>query len=457
MKIINISTITLFSIMLLSLMACRKFVDIDGPKNQVTTGLVFSDSTKANAALAGIYYQIASAGNFGLFSGGMTIYTGLSSDELTYTATDATIAAFYNNNILPVNDRITQLYYLGYKYVYAANACIEGIAASPGISQVAKDQMIAEARFLRAFSYFNLLNLYGAVPLVTITDHNATRLTGRSDPATVYNQIIDDLRFAQQYLPKDPVIRDRASYHAATFLLAKVLLFTGRHQEAIAEADKVISSGKFTLESNLNNVFLAASTETIWNTLSVIPAQATYDGLNFIPTTSTARPRYVLTSGLYSAFEGGDNRRTSWVKVNTNAGTPYPYPFKYKIRSTTGTAGENYVVMRLAELYLIRAEAKVSINDNDGGRNDLNVVRKRAGLGNTPVTERPGLLTAIENERKVELFCEWANRWFDLKRTGRAITVLGSLKPNINSNSLLYPIPVRELNANPNLSQNPGY
>jgi len=457
MKTIKSLFIISASALFLSLAACQKFVEIDGPKNQVTTELVFSDSTKANAALVGIYYQMAAAGNFGFCSGGLPLYTGLSSDELAYTATDATIAAFYSNNVLSGSDRNTQLYSLGYKYIYAANACIEGIGASTNIEAGTKNKMVAEAKFLRAFCYFNLTNLYGAVPLVTSTDYNSTRLLPRSPTNDVYEQIVDDLRFAQENLPSDQVSKDRANYFAACSLLARVYLYTGRYAEAATAADKVISSGKFILESNLNNVFLAASGETIWHILSVNPLQATYDALNFVPTTATAKPRYALTAALYGSFESGDARKTSWAKVNTNAGTQYPYPYKYKIRSTTGTPGEHYVVLRLAELYLIRSEAKANSGNINGGRDDLNVVRKRAGLPNSSVTDKAGLLTAIENERRVELFSEWAHRWFDLKRTGRAAPILTPQKPGFTANSLLYPIPVRELNSNPNMSQNPGY
>lgn len=136
----------------------------------------------------------------------------------------------------------------------------------------------------------------------------------------------------------------------------------------------MITSGGF--ESNLANVFVAISNETIWNTLSVIPLQATY----FVPTSATARPRYILTASNYTSFETGDLRKTSWKRINTNAGTQHPYPYKYKIRATAGTAGENLGALRLGELYLIRAEAGANTEDIDGAKADLNVIRKRAGL-----------------------------------------------------------------------------
>jgi hypothetical protein len=440
-----------------ALTSCRKFVEISGPKNQLTTDLVFADSLNANAAIVGIYYQFAAGGSFGLLAGGMTLYPGLSADELFNTTTDAAMGAIYNNNILVTNDKVQTLYTQGYKYIYQANACIAGISTSPKLSAMAKARLTAEARFLRAFVYFNLTNLYGDVPLVTTDDYNVSRLIARSSPDLVYKQIVDDLLFAQANLPANSTAKDRADYYAATALLAKIYLFTGKYMQAVTEADKVITSGKFTLESNLNNVFLVSSRETIWHTSTAIPLQATYEGLYFIPSSATAKPRYVLNNSLYEAFESGDNRKASWVKINTNLGQAYPYPFKYKVRTQVTVPTENYVVSRLAEQYLIRAEAKANIDDLDGGRSDVNVIRKRAGLGIVNAPDKPALLQAIERERRVELFCEWGNRWLDLKRTNRALVVLGPLKPNLNQNTLLYPIPVKELNTNPNMSQNPGY
>ncbi|MGY3212457.1 RagB/SusD family nutrient uptake outer membrane protein [Mucilaginibacter sp. HD30] len=439
------------------LTSCRKFVEISGPKNQLTTGQVFADSLNANAAVLGIYYQIAAGGSFGLLAGGMTLYPGLSSDEMNITTTDASMGAIFNNNILVTNDKIQTLYTQGYRYIYQTNACIEGIAASSQLSATAKARLTAEARFLRAFVYFNLVNLYGGLPIVTTSDYNVSRLIARSSPDLVYQQIVADLLFAQSNLLMNTMVKDRADYYTATALLARVYLYTGKYALAVSETDKVIGSGKFTLESNLNNVFLFASRETIWHTSTAIPLQATYEGLYFVPSSATAKPRYVISGSLYDAFEPRDNRKLSWIKVNINSGQAYPYPFKYKIRTQVTSPTENYVVSRLAEQYLIRAEARTNLDDLDGGRKDVNMIRSRAGLGNVVAADKASLLLAIEKERRVELFCEWGNRWLDLKRTKRALAVLGQVKPNLNENSLLYPIPVKELNTNPNISQNPGY
>ena len=117
------------------------------------------------------------------------------------------------------------------------------------------------------------------------------------------------------------------------------------------------------------------------------------------------------------------------------------------------------MVLRLAEQYLIRAEARAEQNNLTGAVADLNIIRNRAGLPNTTAVTQGDILTAIMHERQVELFSEWGHRFFDLKRTGQANTVLGAIasKQPWNTNQLLYPIPVSETTNDAFLQQNPGY
>jgi len=142
-------------------------------------------------------------------------------------------------------------------------------------------------------------------------------------------------------------------------------------------------------------------------------------------------------------------------------------PYKYRSYTSSTTSDpdnsrkENSTVLRLAEQYLIRAEARAQQNKLDLAIADVDVIRARAGLpliANTnPSISKTALLDAIMQERRVELFTEWGHRWFDLKRTGKALAVLSAIKPGFTSDDLLYPIPESELNKNPFLEQNPGY
>ncbi|MDB5114934.1 MAG: hypothetical protein JWQ79_426 [Mucilaginibacter sp.] len=450
----------IFSLLLLGFicggLGCRKFVDIGNPKNQITSTAVFADSTDANAAVLGIYVSMMQVGSFGINSGGMTLVPGLSSDELSLSATDINYSPFYNYQILTNNGVNQNLWLYSYKFIYECNACIEGITGASSISPNAKNILIGEVRFLRAFTYFNLVNLYGPVPLILSTDFNSNRLVGRSSMDDIYGQIISDLKYAQTSLPVNTLNKSRAGYYSATALLSKAYLYTGIYSQALTEADKIVNANQYSLVSNLNNVFLATSTETIWNMQPVVPNRNSWEAYYFVPSSATVKPKYLISAPLYASFEAGDQRKVNWIKVNTVAGQNYPYPYKYKVASST-VPTEYPVVFRLAEIYLIRAEAKANLNDISGSATDLNLVRKRAGLSGTLAADKASLLLAIEKERQAELFCEWGNRWFDLKRTNRASTILSSEKMNWNDNALLYPVPITEINTNPNLNQNPGY
>jgi hypothetical protein len=162
---------------------------------------------------------------------------------------------------------------------------------------------------------------------------------------------------------------------------------------------------------------------------------------------------------LYNAFAITDQRR-QWLGKNTVSGQEYWYPRKYKQRSvTTGSSPTEYeVVLRLAEQYLIRAEARAALGNVTGAQEDVNKIRNRAGLANSPANDANSLLTAVGMEKRIEFFAEWGHRWIDLKRREEANTVLSILKgTNWQPTDALYPIPDAELNYNTRLQQNPGY
>ncbi|MDT3402300.1 RagB/SusD family nutrient uptake outer membrane protein [Mucilaginibacter terrae] len=237
--------------------SCKKFVDAGSPKAELTTDKVFADSTGATAAVTGIYITP------GIGSGSTTVAAGLSADELSTTA-QGSYAEFFANNIRPANSQNRSLWVSTYQQLYQANACIEGIMASPGLSDQQKKRLTAEARFIRAFLLFNLTGLFGPVPLVTMTDYRETRTLPRAATTAVYAQVVADLQFAQANLSSQGEDTRRGNYYAATALLARVYLYLGQYAQAAAEASKVIDSGHFSLMAEPNQVFLATSKEAIW-------------------------------------------------------------------------------------------------------------------------------------------------------------------------------------------------
>ncbi|AMR32377.1 hypothetical protein A0256_13570 [Mucilaginibacter sp. PAMC 26640] len=453
---IKITLVVFTAILANAYFSCKKSIDVGPPKNQLEKTKVFTDSVSANSAIVGIYVDMMQNFGFSFTSGGLTAYPGLSADELSQTSNDPDLSQFYSNQINIRNSFNQVLWNSAYKFIYDANACIEGISGSPGISTSAKQKLMGEARQIRAFILFYLTNLYGPVPVVTTTDYRISQTQGRASADSVYSQIISDLTYAQANLPRNSSAK-RASYYSATALLAKVQLYQKNYQEAENNASIVINSGLYKLEDNLGDVFLADSKEAIWKFLPVFPGIETWEGYSFVPSDPNAAPKYVLSDSLYNSFEPGDLRKSNWISISSVNGVSYPYPFKYKAGTTNGIATENYTAIRLAELYLIRAESRVNLYDLNGSIADINLIRTRSGLANTPGTDKTSLLLALEKERRSEMFCEWGNRWFDLQRTNRADAVLQPSKANWTHTDILYPIPDAEIKSNPALNQNAGY
>ncbi len=456
--LVKILWLALVAALLLSHLSCKKFVQVSAPDTQVSGQTVFSDDKAALSAAAGIYADMGVSYLY-IMSGGMTAYPALSADELVYTSYNAEIRTFQNNAIVAENDEgiYTQLWVPAYLYIYYANSVLDGVKNSANILPATRDQLTGEMLVVRALNYFCLVNLFGDVPLELGTDYRANRVLPRTPAVQVYAQLIDDLKKAESLLAEtySSDFKARPNKWAAAALLARLYLYNGDWVNAAAQASMVINSNQYALEADANNVFSQSSAETIWQLAN--DYHNTGEGAIFIPYTSSEVPTYVVTPFLLSAFEAGDQRFSKWLGLNRVDSQVYYYPYKYKVKDYDPVT-EYYVVFRLAEQYLILAEAKAELNDLPSGNASLNIIRGRAGL---PVITAPGkdaLLADIYHERQVELFCEWGHRWCDLKRTGRADAILGVEKaPGWQSADSLYPLPSVELLQNLFLKQNAGY
>ena len=202
------------------------------------------------------------------------------------------------------------------------------------------------------------------------------------------------------------------------------------YQKADSAATAVISNSDYNLGS-LSGVFLTSSTEAIWQLET--PSNSTYDtpdGFYFVLQGAPIDATYQGTSlspQLLSSFEQGDLRFADWVGSYSSGGTTWYFPYKYKNNTYQGQ--EYVTVLRLAEQYLIRAEARAEENNLSGAIADLNVIRTRANLPPTTASTQSGLLAAILHERQIEFFTEWGHRWFDLNRTGNTTTVMSVVAP----------------------------
>ena len=470
MKLLRIKYIAVYIILLTLILkyssACRKFVQVPAPPTELTTVQAFGDDKTATSSVAGIYIVMMGSLTPYFANGGITLYTGLSADELYPTRT--TISddlQFYNNAVSATtnNTNTNNLWANAYTSIYYINASIEGLTASTGLTPSTKSQLLGEVKFLRAFFYFNMVNLYGPVPLVTTIDFSTNGTLARTSTDSIYAQIESDLQASQSLLSAayPSTGRVRPNQYTAMALLSRVYLYDQKWDSADVYATKVINSGLYSLNHSLPNVFDQTSNEAIWELFPVVTRIGALEPYLFIPSHPTSVPNYPISPFLLNSFEPGDQRRSAWIDSNTISGVTYNYPYKYNTR--TYAAGviptEYYTVLRLSELYLIRSEARLNETaaNLSGAITDLDSVRNRAGLPNTTAADPTTLSAAILHERQTELFCEWGHRWFDLKRTGTINTVLGAEKTGWQSTSAVFPIPFTQIQANPFLVQNPGY
>ncbi|RZM21790.1 MAG: RagB/SusD family nutrient uptake outer membrane protein [Pedobacter sp.] len=441
--------------LIISQTACKKYLDIGVPRESLIHSEIFRNNDIATAAVTGIYQNMLNNNYASGGSNSITALCGLSADE--FLCHHVSYTEFSENQLTPFNGNLSSSLYLApYRHIYAANSILEGLSGSTGVTPDMKMQLEGEALFIRAFAYFNLTNLFGEVPLQLTSDYRITQLASKSSVAAIYGQIIADLVRAESCLPDNYISNERVRPNkgAVQALLARVYLYRKDWANAERYASLVIGKSNLYRLVGLNEVFLKNSSETIWQ-LMPNTATNTSEGLLFIlvsaPTFATLNPSFIN-----NAFEPNDRRRTSWI--GSYAG--HSFAFKYKVRSSA-TVTEYSMVMRLAEQYLIRAEARAHQNLLGLAAQDLDIIRARANLAlikdTNPSIEKTALLDAVMRERRCELFAEWGHRWFDLKRTGSASIQLGPTKPQWQPTDELYPIPQTEIDRNKNITQNAGY
>lgn len=446
---------------IISFAGCKKYVEIPPPQNQLVAQLVFSDDKTATATVAGLYSNLnAFNSSFANYISNFLPASG--ADEFFYTLSTADLDEFRDDNLTSANTNINNLWSSTYGYIYHANAIIEGLTATTAVSSAVKKQLMSEAKFVRAFCYFYMVNYFGDVPLILNTDYKTNTSLPRTKADDVYAAIITDLTDAQTDISDayPNTERTRANKAVVTSLLARVYLYREQWSKAETEATKVIVDTKYQLLTDLTKIFLKGSNETVWQLQTVNTSTAgvnTWEGFSIVPTTVGGASTYNVYNTFFNAFEALDKRKSVWMNSYTIASGTFYYPYKYKIR-TKSPVEEYSMVLRFAEQYLIRAEARAKQDNLAGAKADLDVIRVRAGLAVLPSNlSKDATLLAVEQERRIELFAEWGHRWFDLRRTGRSITVLGAIKTGFLATDLWYPIPLSARNTNPNLTQNAGY
>jgi len=374
-------------------------------------------------------------------------------------------------SVIPSNDIVERVWQDSYSAIQRTNVVLNRITDVTYKNDATKQSRIGEMEFIRALLYFNLVRIYGAVPLVSeeTVDPNKFFGQGRTPSSQVYDQIKIDLMDAIAKLPDTQTQAGRVARTAAQTLLAKVYLTLKDYSNAKQLLTSVIGSGKHLLLPKTSDVFSITNE----NNKEIIFAVQFASGINgntegstmyqwFSPsgTVSGAKGHNLPTKDLYALYASADSRKGVYVGV-TSAGTPYTNKLT-KPTTVITDGGSDFVVLRYADVLLMMAEVENELNNTSSAINYLNQVRTRAGLANSVASSQIDVRDAVAIERRLELIGE-GHRWFDLLRTNSALTVMNKwFKDNnklttIDNHNLIMPIPQSQINTDPAIKQNTGY
>jgi len=476
--------------------ACNKdnFLEVV-PESERTVINFYKTSADFNNAAIGTYSTLKNGGLYGNGSGALIWLGETITDNTGYGSTrqPINISSFEieDFNFSLSNSYFSSAWIGHYAGIARANAILDRINTVE-FDETLKDQYEGEARFLRAIFYFNLVRLFGDVPLITaeINDpYGASKLT-RNAVAEIYTLIESDLKIAEDKLPNviSASNAGRASKWAAKALLGKVYLTRKQFDKAAAKLKEIIDDNKFSLLPNYADVF-AASTSFAANKEVLFAVQyksgqigqgsALYS--SWLPFNVNV-PEFGVAGGngggineptadLAAAYETGDLRKAVSLATSyhdaQNRVVNDPYSIKFRQTGIiSGDSDVDFPILRYADVLLMYGEALNENGNTLDGLKYLNMVRRRAfGFPINAVTNQPSDLVTLnpaefrlkmENERRVELAFE-SHRWFDLVRTGRLVEVMTAKGYAIKPYHILYPIPQRELDLNPALGQNQGY
>jgi starch-binding outer membrane protein, SusD/RagB family len=428
--------------------SCSKMLDVQ-PTADISSDEAIKDKTGVDKAITGAYYSLHDVGNYGR---NHVIVEDLAADNLVWTGTTRDYLQVDDNQIASDNAIIDGIWTSNYDCINRVNNVLSRIDGID-MTETERNTYTGDGLFLRALSHFNLLCYFGGIPIKTQPTLDLSTINqARNTVDEVYTQIIADLKQAEKLLPATRPL-GWASAFSAKALLARVYLtqfhYTGNQAIALAakaKADEVINNGGFMLAPAYADLFNGNITESIFEV--VFDAQ-NYNRLAqyFFPVSLTGRYEVSPPASFVQSFQSTDTVR--FDASITFDEKNLPYGIKYK-DYTSGT--DRVYVIRLAEMFMIRAEALAYTDGNiDDIRNDINILRTRAGLPATTATTFDELKLAIEGERRHEFAFE-SQRWSDLVRTKRATTVMG-----IDQNYTLFPIPLSEMQTNTLMTQNPGY
>ena len=443
--------ISLLTIMI-TLFSCSDLLT-PTPVDLITDDQVLTDASSARVVLTSAYRDLANLGAPKIIAGDLT------ADNLIHNGTFTQYREISNKDMSASNGSATSLWGVIYSMSYIANFLYEGLP-NIDISQSDYDEITAAASFLRAYAYFVGAYTYGGLPIVTSTVVADNRVVSRATFEETLDFIESELLYALDKLPEESFNSGDATNGAVKALLARFYLYKQNWSEAEKYATDVIEGNgtkAYSLEENFANAITDFSTESI---LEIVysandnPGTSTDFSINNL---FIGRREIIPSSEMVLALQNdGGNRNVMLefdgknVRGSDNGWTIMRYgPF------------DNIQLFRLAEMYIIRAEARAQqdkITGSASAEADVNIIRQRAGVPLIQGTSKNQMLQVIENERRMEL-CFEGHRWYDLVRTGRDQQVMDEFTNNWTEKDRLWPVPLREISNNPSLknAQNPGY
>lgn len=433
-----------------SVFSCEDFLNVQ-PAESISDEITIVDRQSAETALRGVYSSLANSDYYG------TSYQSigyLSGDNIQWTGSQSQVQEFINKKVNPENSTINAAWVAIYRTINRANNLLDKLPTvqNPQLTDALRSQYLGEAYFVRALAYFDLLRVWGGVPLITKPTLAPSDNVGikRSSITDTYAQVLSDLEAAEPLLA-NTVNRYRATRKTVWALKARVYLYQKNWAKAEEFAGKlVIDSTNYKLLRPYNAFFANNARGTQESILEIF-----YNGTTEInnhrgqwqPQINGGTRQWAPNDSLVALLNNpniGGTRNSLIARDNQNRWYGNLY---YR-----NPGSDPSYIFRISELFLIRAEARAQQNKIAEALTDLNAVRSRAGLPNSTATKQEEILLAIENERRVEFAFE-PHRWFDIVRTGRAAVVFKLTDPN----RYLLPIPIQQLLVDKGLEQNPGY
>ena len=432
----------------LSTVSCSDFLD-QKPDNYISDAAVIQTLSSAKAALNGAYHDLASSSYYGgqYFDAGVN----LAADNVTWTGSLNYYYDFDTHQYSAENQLLSYAWYAIYATVNQTNQVINKVTVLNDGSESERRRIIAEATVIRSLAFFDLARTWGNIPVVKQATSSPTQFDGvkQTKAKDVYQLVVDDVLAIYNDLSESSD-RVHVTRSAADAFLARVYLYLEQWDKAEQYASKVIDNGNYALGTIQDLIDDKETAESIWElaySSSFTNQQSTYWRSPDQGGRHEWGPSKELVQLLADPTVGGD--RKAFYQDFSSAQVPDYFVGTLYHRSTLD---DDVIIFRLAEQYLIRAEARANQQNVSGALSDLNIIRRRANTSEiVDVASTQELLNLIADERRVELAME-PHRWFDLIRTGKAESVLG-----IKTYQTIFPIPYNDIQADKDLVQNDNY